>query len=150
MKPVCSGDRVLVHYTARLADGSMILSTHGEQGGEQPLEFTAGSADVIRALSEAVLGMLAGQKKLLAVEPEQGFGECDPELERRVPIEELPPGTRVGDRFEASAHGLSLPVWVREIGQGKALLDANHPLAGQHLFLEVELVSAVSAQDPHG
>lgn len=148
-KLVQSGDRVSVHYTARLADGSVILSTHGEKGGEHPLEFDAGGADVIRALSDAVLGMQVGEKKLVQVAPEQGFGARDPELERSVPLAELPPGTRAGERFEASAHGLALPVWVREIGAKSALLDANHPLAGQHLFLEVELVSSRSAQDPH-
>jgi len=149
MKQVQSGDRVTVHTTARLADGSVILSTHGEKGGEQPLEFVAGSAEVIRALSQAVLGMCEGEKKLLQVGPEEGFGTRDPALERSVPLAELPPGTRAGDRFEASAHGLALPVWVREIGASSALLDANHPLAGQQLFLEVELVSLRPAQDPH-
>jgi len=149
MNEVRSGDRVLVHYTARLADGSVILSTHGEKGGDQPLEFTAGGLDVIGALSEAVVGMQAGERKLVQVTPERGFGRRDPALERRVPLEELPPGTRVGDRFEASAHGLSLPVWVREIGASHALLDANHPLAGQNLFLEVELVTALSSQSHH-
>src|SRR5258708_7021934 len=149
MNLVRSGDRVLVHYTARLAEGSVILSTHGERGGDKPLEITAGGADVIRALSEAVVGMQAGEKRLVQVTPEQGFGARDPELERRVPLEELPPGARVGDRFEASAHGLTLPVWVREIGPSNALLDANHPLAGQNLFLEVELVSSLSPQGLH-
>ncbi|MBK7641919.1 MAG: peptidylprolyl isomerase [Planctomycetes bacterium] len=149
MMNVRSGDRVLVHYTARLADGSVILSTHSEKGGEQPLEITAGGADVIPALSRAVLGMQTGEKKLVPVTPEQGFGVRDPQLERRVPLAELPPGSRVGDRFEASAHGLSLPVWVREIGESGALLDANHPLAGQHLFLEVEVVSADPSQTHH-
>jgi len=149
MNLVRSGDRVLVHYTARLADGSVILSTHGTPGTESPLEITAGGADVIRALSEAVVGMQAGERKLVQVTPEFGFGARDPELERRVPLEELPAGARVGDRYEASAHGLTLPVWVREIGESNALLDANHPLAGQNLFLEVELVSSVSVQGHH-
>jgi len=149
MSLVCSGDRVLVHYTARLADGSVILSTRGLEAEPRPLEFTAGGPDVMRALSQAVLGMSEGQTKLVEVTPEQGFGVRDPELERRVPLGELPPGIRVGERFEASAHGLSLPVWVREIGASNAVLDANHPLAGQHLFLEVELVSALSSQGQH-
>src|SRR5258706_3918645 len=119
MNLVSSGDRVLVHYTARLADGSLILTTHGEH--DQPLEFTAGGPDVIRALSEAVLGMHEGQSKLVAVTPEQGFGLRDPELERRVPLEELPPGIRVGQRFEASAPRPFLPVLVRQIRTSHAV-----------------------------
>ncbi len=146
MNSVHNGDRVRIHYTARLADGSVILSTHGEKGGEQALSFVAGSDEVIQGISEGVLGMREGERKLVSVTPERGFGARDPELERRVPLGELPAGTRVGDRFEASSHGLSLPVWVRDIGADAALLDANHPLAGQNLFLEIELVSLLPSQ----
>jgi peptidylprolyl isomerase len=149
MNIVRSGDRVSVHYTARLADGSVILSTHEAQGASHPLEFTAGGGEVIPGLSAAVLGMREGQSRLVQVAPEHGFGVRDPQLERRVPLGDLPPGIRVGDRFEASAHGLTLPVWVRELGPSDALLDANHPLAGQNLFLEVEVVSAFSSQGHH-
>ena len=149
MKLIRSGDRVSVHYTARLADGSVILSTHAQASGDHPLEFTAGGGEVIPGLSAAVLGMHEGQSRLVQIAPEHGFGARDPELERRVPLGELPAGIRVGDRFEASAHGLTLPVWVRELGPSDALLDANHPLAGQNLFLEVEVVSAFSSQGSH-
>lgn len=135
-----------IHYTARLADGSVILSTRGERGGEEPLSFVAGSSEVIAGISEGVLGMHEGERRLVSVTPERGFGARDPELERRVPLHELPAGVRIGDRFEASSHGLSLPVWVRDIGTDAALLDANHPLAGQNLFLEIELVSLIPSQ----
>lgn len=149
MKFVSSGDRVSVHYTARLADGSIILSTHGAKGGEQPLGFVAGGPEVIQGLSEAVIGMHEGERKLVRVDADHGFGARDPDLERRVPLAGLPPGLQVGDRLEASSHGVSLPVWIREIGADAAVLDANHPLAGQNLFLEIELVSLHPAQGSH-
>jgi peptidylprolyl isomerase len=137
MTPVQSGDHVHVHYTARFADGSVFASSRNEQ----PLEFTAGGTEVIEGISQAVLGMSAGESKLVRVPPEQAFGPHDSELERRVLLSDLPPDVKVGDQLSAEAGERSIPVWVREISDQNALLDANHPLAGHNLIFEIELVS---------
>jgi peptidylprolyl isomerase len=137
MSPVQSGDHVHIHYTARFADGSVFASSRNDE----PLEFTAGGTEVIEGISQAVLGMSAGESKLVRVPPEQAFGLHDSELERRVLISDLPPGVKVGDQLSAEAGDRTIPVWVREISDQNALLDANHPLAGHNLIFEIELVS---------
>jgi FKBP-type peptidyl-prolyl cis-trans isomerase 2 len=62
-----------------------------------------------------------------------------------VRLSELPSGVRAGERLEASLHGESVSLWVRSIEGDSALLDANHPLSGHSLILEIELVSFVSS-----
>jgi peptidylprolyl isomerase len=137
MGRVQSGDRVAVHFTARFADGSEFATSRDGQ----PLEFTAGGSEVIAGVSRSVVGMESGERRVFTVRPEDGFGARDAQLERRVPFEELPPGVRVGDRFDAAAEGREITVWVREIEGNQAVLDANHPLAGHTLIFELELVS---------
>ena len=141
MPHVRAGDQVSIHYTARYADGSVFASTHTSEFVDQELSFEAGSAEVIEGISSAVIGMHSGEKKVLSVAPEKGFGARDEELARRVPRADLPGDVRLGDQFQAEAGERTLSVWVRELDGESALLDANHPLAGHHLIIELELVS---------
>jgi peptidylprolyl isomerase len=137
MSRVQSGDRVAVHFTARFADGSEFATSRDGQ----PLEFTAGGSEVIAGVSRSVVGMESGETRVFTIRPEDAFGARDAQLERRVPSVDLPNGVRVGDRFDATADGREITVWVREIQGSEALLDANHPLAGHTLIFEIELVS---------
>jgi peptidylprolyl isomerase len=131
------GDRVRLHYTARFSDGTLLASS--VQG--DPLDLVAGGDEVIEGLSEAVVGMRAGESKRILVPPEKGFGVRDPALERRVPLTEMPERVRPGDQLSAEGNGWEMPVWVRSIEQGFAVLDGNHPLAGQSLIFEFEVLS---------
>ncbi len=137
MARVQSGDRVEIHYTARFVDGSVFATTRDVPA----LGFVAGGSEVIEGLSRAVLGMSAGETKLVAIPPEEAFGPRDDELERRIPREELPESACVGDQLSARAGDRVMPVWVREIGERHAVIDGNHPLAGHNLIFEIELVS---------
>lgn len=137
MGRVESGDRVVVHFTARYADGSECATSRDGK----PLEFTAGGSEVIPGVSRNVIGMEAGETRVFTVRPEEAFGVRDAALERRVPASDLPVGVRVGDRFDASAEGREIPVYVRELQDDQVVLDANHPLAGHTLIFEIELVS---------
>jgi FKBP-type peptidyl-prolyl cis-trans isomerase 2 len=137
MDQVTAGDVVQIHYTGRLDDGTVFDSS----SGGDPLEFTAGSNELIDGVSRAVLGMQEGEKKSLTIEPEDGYGQRQPGLEQRVPRSSLPEGVSVGDRLSATAGGQTIPVWITEISDEAAVVDANHPLAGKTLTFDIELVS---------
>ena len=131
------GDRVQIHYTCWLEDGT-VLDSSRDRG---PLEFTAGGTEVIPGVDQAVLGMQAGESKTVTVSAEDAYGAHTPGLEQRVPRNVLPEGVQVGDRLQAKVGEKTIMVWVSELGEESALLDANHPLAGRDLVLDIELVS---------
>lgn len=136
MSDIQEGDRVQIHYTARFADGTLFASSI--QGA--PLGFTAGGGEVIAGLSMAVVGMRTGVSRRIVVEPRDAFGEHDPALERRVPRSEMPPEVKPGDQLSAIADGAEMAVWVRAVDAEHAIVDGNHPLAGQTLIFEFEVV----------
>jgi peptidylprolyl isomerase len=137
------GDRVQIHYTGRLEDGTVFDSSKDQN----PLEFTAGEEEVIPGVDRAVLGMRQGESKTVAISAEDGFGERVPELEQRIPRTLLPEKVGVGDRLHAKVRGNTISFWVRELEEESAVIDANHPLAGQSLSFDIELVSMESKED---
>lgn len=139
MTSVSPGDQVRIHYTVRFADGTVFASSK-ETG---PLEFVAGGAQVVEGVSDAVIGMRVGEHKTVGVPPERGFGLRDPELEQRVPLSDLSERVAVGDQLDVRAGERTLRVWVREITDGQAVFDGNHPLAGHHLIYEIALIATV-------
>lgn len=133
MAQVTSGDLIDVHYTGKLEDGTVFDSS---QGGE-PLTFVAGGEDLISGFSQAVVGMEAGASKTVKLEPADAYGERRDELLQKVPTEALPDDTSVGDRLQASTDHGDVTVQVVSIEGEEAVLDANHPLAGQTLVFEI-------------
>ncbi|MBI5362362.1 MAG: peptidylprolyl isomerase [Planctomycetes bacterium] len=140
MKAVQQGDQVRIHYTARFADGSVFASSR-ESG---PLDFVAGGTQVIEGVSLAVVGMAVGEHKVVEVPPELAFGAHDDELEQRVALAELSEPVQVGDQLDVRSGERTLRVWVREVVDGQVVFDGNHPLAGQHLIYEIELVALLT------
>lgn len=136
------GDRVRIHYIGRVEDGTIFDSSHGRD----PLEFTAGGSGVIPGVSLAVLGMRLGESKTITLDPENAYGEWQPNLERRVSRGVLPQGAQVGDPLHARVRDETIVVWVKELGKDFGVLDLNHPLAGQTLTIEMELVALESNQ----
>jgi len=136
------GDRVQIHYTCRLEDGT-VLDSSRDRG---PLEFTAGGTEVIPGVDQAVLGMQPGESKTVEVSAEDAYGARTPGLEQRVPRSALPEGVQEGDRLQAKVGEKSIMVWVSELGEESALLDANHPLAGHNLVFDIELVCVESKE----
>lgn len=138
MTPVQAGDVVRVHFTVRLENGVVI----GTSAGDEPVQVTAGAPEPGLGIGEAVLGMTPGDKKTVTVAPEQAYGPREPERERWVPRQALPPDVKVGDQLIAQQGAEQAPVWVRQLDDDMALIDGNHPLAGQVLVFDIELVSA--------
>ncbi|MBK7042059.1 MAG: peptidylprolyl isomerase [Bacteroidetes bacterium] len=145
MAQVKKGDTIKVHYTGTLTDGSLFDSSEGKE----PLEFTVGEQMVIYGFDNGVLDMKVGDKKTLNIPCLEAYGEMNTELMIEIPKSELP--EELGEVTEGmqlnmvNQDGYELPVEVIEIKEDAIVLDGNHPLAGQDLIFEVELVEIVNA-----
>ena len=140
MQQVKKGDTVSVHYHGKLNDGSTFDSSEGRA----PLEFTAGSGQVIKGFDDAVLDMQPGDKKTVNIPVHEAYGERNDEMMVKVPRTDFPQDMtpEIGMELQMSdEQGHVFPVVVAEVMEDSVLLDANHPLAGQELTFEIELVS---------
>ena len=140
MTIVSHGDTVQLHYTSYAADGCVIETS----GQREPLEFVAGGAEVIVGVSRAVIGMQVGERRRIAVPPEQAFGYRDPRLQQQAPRLGLLEKIDEGDQLTVTVAGRELDVWVRTTTADEITLDSNHPLAGESLVFEIEVVGLVS------
>ena len=130
------------HYTLRDA-GGRVLDT--SRGGE-PMPFLEGAGQVIEGLEEPLRAMAAGEKRTVVVPPERGYGVREAELVQKVPKARLPVAeVKVGDQFQTGPDRQAPVVTVVAIEGDEVMLDANHPLAGQELHFEVELVATRTA-----
>ena len=138
-EPAKNGDRVRVHYTGRL-EGGQVFDTSRE--GE-PLEFTVGADNIIQGFSEAVRGMRVGESKTVEIAPDDAYGPRRDGLVTSVSREaaQFPLEPQVGMRFGLPLQdGGQLEVVVTEVTDTHVTIDGNHPLAGQKLIFDVELV----------
>ncbi|NLG61182.1 MAG: peptidylprolyl isomerase [Candidatus Cloacimonetes bacterium] len=136
------GDTVRVHYTGTLDDGTVFDSSKGRD----PIEFTVGSGQVIAGFDEAVDGMSEGESKKITIPAAQAYGERREELMLQVDRSQFPPDLdpQVGQQLQMSQGEHQFVVNVTAVEGERITLDANHPLAGQDLTFELELVDVVS------
>src|SRR5689334_11180078 len=142
MQQVKKGDKVKVHYHGKLRSGE----TFDSSNGREPLEFTVGSGQVIKGFDDGVKGMKIGDKKTVEINVENAYGEKSPEMIIEFPKTQFPPdmNPEQGQQLMMSnGDGQSFPVTVAEVREESVLLDANHPLAGQDLIFDLELVDIV-------
>lgn len=135
-----AGDRVTIHFTTRSLEGSVMESTNHREA----LEFTAGSEEVVRGLSQGVIGLEPGDRTTLSIPPEQGFGNRHQELLQTVPLAALPTELHNGDQLALTCEGETCDLWVHRLMSTEAQVDANHPLAGETLIVDVEIVDVAS------
>jgi FKBP-type peptidyl-prolyl cis-trans isomerase 2 len=128
------GDKVAVHYHGTLDDGTVFDSSRERE----PLEFVIGSGQVIPGFDAAARDLELGQKKTVRMAPEEAYGGANPQLVFEVPIEEVPEPLKLGDRVELMN---GAPAVVTSVTDKIVTVDANHPLAGQALTFEIEIVS---------
>jgi len=138
-----SGDIVKIHYKGTLDDGSQFDSSEDRD----PLEFELGSGQVIPGFDTAVEGMTVGESKNVRLEPEEAYGprhdQLVQEVERSVLPEDLTPEEGMALQTE-SPEGQVMQLMVTAISETTITLDANHPLAGQALSFDIELVDIAS------
>ena len=134
-----SGDTVKVHYTGTLSDNTEFDSS---QGGE-PLSFTIGQNMVIPGFENGVVGMKVGESKKVMIPADQAYGPYNNELVAAVPRSQVPPELDVSVgmvlQVRSTEGGLARAI-VRDVSENEITLDLNHPLAGQDLTFEIELV----------
>lgn len=128
------GDTVKVHYHGTLDSGEVFDSSLRRA----PLTFTLGSGQVIAGFDAAVSGLSVGDSARVRLEPDQAYGERDPDAVMTVWREGAPEGLAVGDRLQLDN---GLVVTVIGISETEIHLDLNHPLAGTALTFEIELVA---------
>lgn len=135
---VSDGMVVSLEYTLRLDDDEVIDSSQGQP----PLEFVQGQRQIVPGLEQALYGMEVGDEKDVVVEPDEGYGERNPEANQVVPRDafqagvELEPGMpiRVSD-----GSGRAATAFVADVNPDSVKLDFNHPLAGETLHFHVEI-----------
>ena len=141
------GDKVKVHYTGRLEDGSVFDSSECEDDacgcGDGPMEFTIGEGNLIPGFEQGVIGMGVGDKKTVTIPAEQAYGLRMEQLVAVVERKEIPEHIKVevGSQLEVSQEdGQTFPVLITEVTDTHVTLDANHPLAGRNLIFDLRLV----------
>ena len=140
-----AGDKVKVHYHGKLANGETFDSSEGRA----PLEFEVGSGMVIKGFDDGVAGMSIGEKKTINIPVEHAYGPKNPEMVIEMPKAKFPPDMEleVGLPLAMSdGSGQQYQVVIAEINADSVKLDANHPLAGEDLVFDIELVEIVGGK----
>lgn len=166
MAQVKTGDRVKIDFTGRLADGTVFDSTLEESdcgddchddscdsddcgcGPSGPMELVVGSGEFFPQIEEGLVGMAPGEKKTVVIPAEDAFGEYDEEAVFTVERSELPDDLKpeVGDDLLLTdENDEEIEVTVVELTDTTITFDPNHPLAGQDLTYEFELVEILPA-----
>ncbi len=139
MEKVKDGHYVQVHYEGTFQDGKMFDTSRNGQ----PLEVKVGEGQVIKGFEDALIGMAATEKKKITLSPDQAYGERDESLERTFDRLQMPhemdfvPGDMVALQ---TSQGQRVPVQVKSIDDQKVVVDLNHPLAGETLIFDLEVM----------
>ena len=139
MSEVKNGDVVKVHYTGKVQDGEQFDSSVGKE----PLEFTVGAGQMIKGFDTGVVGMKVGDKKVVVINAEEGYGERSEEAMIEFPRENVPAEMNLEVGLSLTLQdqeGRPFPVTVTEIREDAVVLDANHFLAGKTLVFDIEMV----------
>lgn len=140
------GDIVKVHYTGRLADGTVFDASPAGR----PLHFILGRQEVIPGFEAAVAGMYLGEKKSVTIPAGQAYGAHQERHVETLERSRLPAGVelQVGRQLEVvCADDERLLLMVTALTETTVTLDGNHPLAGRELHFDIELL-ALDKQPP--
>jgi FKBP-type peptidyl-prolyl cis-trans isomerase 2 len=138
VKVVDEGKSVKVHYTLKVEGKIVESSTQSE-----PLEFQVGNSQMISGFERALMGMKTGDKKSFQVNPDDGYGQTNPEAVQEVPRDKLPPDITPEAGMTLYARDSNeqvMQVRIAEVKEDVVVMDFNHPLAGKILNFDVEIV----------
>jgi len=134
-----NGNKVKLHFTGKLDDGTVFASS----ADSEPIEFTLGQHEILPGLEEAVEGMAIGESRTVKIPSEQAYGQRREDLTQEIPKEHLPAdlAPEVGQQLRIDRpDGEPVVVSVAAVSDATITIDGNHPLAGQDLTFELEMV----------
>lgn len=142
--PTIEKDKVAkIHYKLT-NDGGDVVDT---SEGREPLEYLHGHGNLVAGLEKALAGKAEGDSVKVSVSPEEGYGLPEDDLLVDVPREHLPvEDIAPGMRFSAETSGGMRMFTVMEVAEDSVKLDGNHPLAGETLHFEVDVVAIREAE----
>ena len=139
MRKVQKGDKVKVHYHGRLMNGE----TFDSSTGRDPLAFEVGAGQMIKGFDAGVVDMTVGEKKTVHIPFADAYGPKSPENIIEYPASQIPADfkTELGQMVQmGDPSGNMFQVKITAITPEYITLDANHPLAGEDLIFDIELV----------
>ena len=139
MSQVQGNETVKLHYTGKLNDGQVFDSSTERE----PLEVKLGEGKLIPGFEKGLLDMKVNQKKTITITKDEAYGEVQKELFQKIPKDNLPqeikPEVGMG-LVSKNPDGSERQLRVSDVKDGFIIVDANHPLAGQDLTFELELL----------
>lgn len=133
------GDTVKVHYTGKTNDGTVFDTSEDSD----PLEFMLGEGKMIPGFEEGIIGMKVGESKTINIPVDKAYGPRSDDMILEVERSEMPEGIEpeIGMQLQMTqTDGNTVIVTITEISETMIKLDANHPLAGQDLIFDIQLV----------
>lgn len=130
------------NYTLTNGEGQILDKSEG-----QPLAYLHGASNIIPGLENALLGKTVGDKLTVTVPAAEAYGEYHAEMVQEVPrqmfqgVDNIQPGMQ----FQAQTEDGVQFVTVKAVEGENVIIDGNHPLAGQELTFDVEIVSVREA-----
>lgn len=133
------------HYTLRNGEGQEIESSRGDH----PTAYLHGAGNIIPGLEAALEGKAAGDRVEITLAADEAYGPRRENAIQRVPVKHLIYRGRlsVGDTVQMNTQQGAVPVSVVKVGRHTVDVDTNHPLAGQALTFDIEIVSVRQASE---
>ena len=140
MSQITQGSTVSIEFTGRLNNGAVF----GEATPEKPLSFVVGRNQMLPGMEEAVIGMAPGESKTTVIPPEKGYGRRSGDHVITVPREKLPSDFKEGVDARVQLNtkqGETVSAQVINTTETDVVLDANHPLAGETLTVDLRVLA---------
>jgi FKBP-type peptidyl-prolyl cis-trans isomerase SlyD len=134
------GDNSVVTLEYTLTVNGEVIDT---SEGSRPIQFIQGQQQIIKGLEDVLYGMSVGDSKEVVVQPEEGYGEIDPENFADIPRDQFPPEIplELGIELELKDQdGDLIDARIVAVDDENVRLDFNHPLAGEQLHFVVKVV----------
>jgi FKBP-type peptidyl-prolyl cis-trans isomerase SlpA len=136
---VRAGNLITLHYRVATGDDTELVSTFDST----PATLQLGSGELAPPLEHCLIGVNVGERHVFLLEPDQAFGDHNPQLTQRMARTALPPDSSPelhGLIQFAAPNGDKFTGIVRELDDEAVLVDFNHPLAGKPVRFEVEII----------